>query len=413
MRIVINQLTTLGRKTGVGHYTRELSRCLHVLAAEDEIDGFPTGWVRRACRAVSRARPLFGQDSTLGHAVGRRRGALTTLKSELLEHVRGKGRALVGRYFEATCRRARYDLYHEPNYIPFASDRPTVTTIHDLSILLHPEWHPADRARYYEVHFRRALAHSAHFLAVSEFGRQEIIRTLGIAPEQVTRTYNGVRATLRPVAPASVERTLRELGLPSRYLLYLGTIEPRKNILFLLHAYCSLPRALRECWPLVLVGAWGWNSADVAQYLHDVARHQGVFHLGYVREAQIAALYQGARALVYPSHYEGFGLPPLEMLAVGGAVLASTADAIAETVQGQAHLVPADDLDGWRGAMARVVQDDDWWQALRAGGPAVAASFTWERCALDTLGVYHRLCRPSGERSTSPARAGTPDRKAA
>jgi alpha-1,3-rhamnosyl/mannosyltransferase len=102
-------------------------------------------------------------------------------------------------------------------------------------------------------------------------------------------------------------------------------------------------------------------------------------------------LYNGARALVFPSFYEGFGLPPVEMLACGGAVLASTAGAVAETVGGQAHLIEPLDIDGWREAMRRVVEDDDWWHSLRRGAVESARPFTWEQCAADTLRVYRQL----------------------
>src|SRR5207253_4124222 len=134
---------------------------------------------------------------------------------------------------------------------------------------------------------------------------------------------------------------------------------------------CALPPKLRSSWPLLLVGGWGWNTRDIADYFHHEARHRGVIHLGYVKERYLAAVYSGARALVYPSLYEGFGLPPVEMMACGGAVLASTAGAVAEVVGPHAHLTDPHDLDGWRRALQRVLTDDDWWHGLRAG--AVAA----------------------------------------
>ena len=123
----------------------------------------------------------------------------------------------------------------------------------------------------------------------------------------------------------------------------------------------------------MLVGGWGWNSADVAAYLDGEAKARGVLHLGYVPDRHMPALYNGARALIFPSFYEGFGLPPLEMLACGGAVIASTAGAIAETVGRVAHLVEPLDLDGWRTAMQRVVADDDWQQELRRGAETCSA----------------------------------------
>jgi alpha-1,3-rhamnosyl/mannosyltransferase len=174
-------------------------------------------------------------------------------------------------------------------------------------------------------------------------------------------------------------------------LLYVGTIEPRKNIMTLLRAYCALPERIRSDWPLLLVGGWGWNAGDVADFLESGGRQRGVLYRPYVPEDSLSALYNGARALVYPSLYEGFGLPPVEMLACGGAVLASTAGALVETVGQKAHLIEPMDLDGWRWAMQRVVEEDDWWQALRRGAVEAVQSFTWERCAADTLRVYRRL----------------------
>ncbi|MGH7226059.1 MAG: glycosyltransferase family 4 protein, partial [Gemmataceae bacterium] len=235
-----------------------------------------------------------------------------------------------------------------------------------------------------------------HLFTVSDTVRQEVIQILNLPPERVTRTYNGIRPGLAPMPPEEVAAVRAKLDLPPRYLLYVGTIEPRKNVKRLLQAYCVLPASLRERWPLLLVGKWGWNTSDVAEYLHTQARHRGVIHRPYLADDYLPALYNGARALLYPSLYEGFGLPPVEMLACGGAVLASTAGAVAETVGRQTPLIDPLDLDGWRQAMQRIVQDDDWWQALRRGAVEAARPFTWEQCAADTLRVYRDVC---GERT--------------
>jgi glycosyltransferase involved in cell wall biosynthesis len=388
MRVVVNRLAALGLKTGIGHYVTQLLRCLAEQAAPGEIDPFPRGWVGRVREACAVARPRLEGGSSTGNSAS----ALARLRGVAMTGLRQGGRAFMAAYFRACCLRQHYDLYHETNFIPLPANVPTVATLHDLSVLLHPEWHPRDRVAHFERYFRSGLQRCVHFLAISEAGRQEVIRHLGIAPERVTRTYMGIRPGLGPLPRAAVHAALHELGLPQRYLLYLGTIEPRKNVLTLLRAYCSLPASFRERWPLLLVGSWGWNTADVADYFHAEARHRGVLHLGYVAERHVPALYNGARALAYPSRYEGFGLPPIEMMACGGAVLASTADAIVETVGRRAHLVAPDDLDGWREALVRVVVDDDWLHELRRGTQEVARPFTWDRCAADTLRVYRALC---------------------
>src|SRR5205085_1100038 len=167
-----------------------------------------------------------------------------------------------------------------------------------------------------------------------------------------------------------------------------GTIEPRKNVLTLLRAYCGLPAPLRERYPLVLAGGWGWKADDVASYFEATAKHRGVVRLGYVPETALGALYNGARLLAFPSIYEGFGLPPVEMMACGGAVLASTASAVAEVAGGVAQLLEPHDVEGWREALRQILSDDDVWQGLRRGAVEHACSFTWDRCATDTLRVY-------------------------
>jgi alpha-1,3-rhamnosyl/mannosyltransferase len=279
-------------------------------------------------------------------------------------------------------------VYQEPNFIPFACELPTVVTIHDLSVLLHPEWHPAERVRHYEQHFHHGLSRCAHVLTVSEFTRREVISALGWPPERVTRAYNGVRPTMMRLASNSVRRTLRRLKLPSRYLLHVGTIEPRKNLVTLIRAYGALSASLRESCPLVLVGGWGWNHDEVARILEADGRRLGVRHVGYVSERDLPAVYNGATALVFPSFYEGFGLPVVEMMACGGAVLASTAEALVELVTDEAHLIDPHDLGGWQLAMKRVIEDEEWRATLRAGAVRRAARFTWGACAAQTVKVY-------------------------
>jgi alpha-1,3-rhamnosyl/mannosyltransferase len=366
MRIVLNTLTLPELKTGVGHYTAELLRCLRAQPGKDRVGCFPGPVMRQAYQAwhwLSRGRKRRVNRPPAPAGGPTRPG----LRQRLIRWARRPGVVLRTGYFRAFCNLLKYDLYHEPNFIPLPTDLPTVVTLHDLSVLLHPEWHPADRVAYYEKHFHRGLARCAHVIAVSEFTRQEVIRHLGVRPELVTAIANGVRPGLGPLPTNEVETVRRRLGLPGEYLLYVGTIEPRKNVLTLLRAYCDLPSATRSRFPLVLAGGWGWKSADVAAYLHGEARRRGVRRLGYVADADLPALYNGARALAYPSLYEGFGLPPVEMLACGGAVLASTAPSVAETAGSKAHLVEPLDVGGCRDALQRVCSDDVLWRQLRVG----------------------------------------------
>jgi alpha-1,3-rhamnosyl/mannosyltransferase len=399
MRVVLNCLAALETtKTGIGHYTAELLRCLHQQAGVEAIDTFPGPWSQRiqtAWMRFRRNRTSAPNLASYGSAEATPASIRSRLRQRVVHTIRLGGRVARRRMFRHLCRWKGYDLYHEPNFIPLPCDCPTVATLHDLSPLLHPEWHPVERVAQFENDFRRGLAQCIHFFTVSDFMRREVIHTLGLPPHQVTRTYNGIRPGLAPLPRSEVAAVLRRLDLPPRYLLYVGTIEPRKNLLTLLRAYCGLPDELRKQWPLLLVGAWGWNAGGVADFLESGARQRGVLYRRYVSEEHLSAMYNGARALVFPSLYEGFGLPPVEMLACGGAVLASTAGAVAETVGRQAHLIEPLDIDGWRDGMQRVLTDDDWWMSLRRGAVEAARPFTWEQCAADTLCVYRRLCGES------------------
>jgi glycosyltransferase involved in cell wall biosynthesis len=394
VRVIVNQLVAAGRQTGVGQYTSQLLRQLHATDGV-AVEEFPSAWMMGAGAMARRVRSLFAAGKrTVPPTISAARGP-GSWRQHVAGWLRRAGDRLLERGFRAACVRSRPDVYHEPNYIPLPCDLPTVVTVHDLSALVHPEWHPADRASAFERRFRDGLRRTSHILTDTDFVRAEILRTLHVPPDRVTRTHMGIRPDLRPLPETEVAAALQRLGLPPRYLLYLGTLEPRKNVLTLLRAYCGLPATVRDRFPLVLVGGWGWNAADVADFLDREARQCGVLHAGYVADRHLPVLYNGARALVFPSLYEGFGLPPVEMLACGGAVLASTAGAVAETAGAAAHLIDALDQDGWRDAMRRIAKDDDWWQALRARAVAAARPFTWERCAAETLAVYRRVCASS------------------
>jgi glycosyltransferase involved in cell wall biosynthesis len=395
MRVVLNRQPMLGARTGIGHYTAELLAALVDRAAANEIHAYPTGWMWRLQTC------FLGQPaSTTGHAGGKpswRRwlpGISVLRRVAAAPRIRSLLRTalpLKDRHFQRVCRSENYDLYHEPNILPMPCDRPTIVTLHDLSAIAHPEWHPADRVQQYQRNLDRALAQCTHFLTGSDYTRQEIIGKLGVAPARVTRIYHGIRRGFVPLPPAQVAAGLKALGLPPTYLLHVGTLEPRKNLEMLTRAYCSLPAHVRERCPLLLVGKWGWNTAALSRYLSGEARQRGVLHLGYLSEEHLPLLYNGARALVYPTFYEGFGLPPLEMMACGGAVLASTAGSVAEVVGPCGHLIDPGDIDGWQAGLGRVITEDDWQESLRRGVREWAAPFTWHRCAENTLQMYRRV----------------------
>lgn len=390
LRVVFNRLAALKPRTGVGSYIVNLLDALQELPGL-LVHSFPAGSSKHLARLAFRthAASLPGA-GFLPNGIGS--ASLVTRCVEAARHLaRVTGHAAFRTLFRYTCESRAFQLYHEPNFLAWPSELPTVLTVHDLSVLTHPHWHPRDRVRAHEQHFLASVRRACHLIAVSEFTRRELIDVVGVPPQRVSTVHNGIRADLRPLPGTLVRQLLFPMGLPQRYLLVVGTIEPRKNVLLLLRAYCSLPSSVRERCPLVLAGPWGWNAEPVAEFFECVARHHNVRLLGYCPDALLPALYCGADALLYASHYEGFGLPVLEMLACGGAVLASDIPVLREIAHAGVQFIDPADEPGWRRAIERIITDPDYRASLRGAGADHAASYTWDRAARQTLALYQRL----------------------
>ncbi len=397
MKILFDRRSAVGQKSGVGFYVSELLAACGRVSADHQVDLFPNGTAWRGYQVYGSLRSVWRQWRARAKGLRPPRLLIPLLGALRIggRHCRNAFDALLRRHLRALIAENGYDLYHEPNFLPMEMDLPTVLTVHDLSVIRHPEWHPADRVRKYDSSFLRGVRRARHFITVSETVRRQVIDLLNVPAGQVTAIHNGTHPHLRPMPENEASKALARLGLRPGYLLHVGTVEPRKNLLLLMQAYCALPRLLRERCPLVLVGGWGWRYEKIASYHESHARHHGVRLLGYVPTRYLAALYNGARALVYPSLDEGFGLPAVEMLACGGAVLASDIEVFRETIGGQALLVPPDDADGWREAMTDIILDDDLWHLLRLGGVETARKYCWEECAARTLAVYRGVAGES------------------
>jgi len=382
MRVLFNGASAIRPKTGVGHTTANLHSALARLSPQDTFWLYPGERIRRfAARCFKpTARPTGSAAPPKPSSPSwPRRTAFRLARSAYAAH------------FHSVARIGRFDLYHEPNLVPFRVHLPTVVTVHDLSVILFPQWHPAERVKRYEHAFAHGVETAAHILVDSDAVRSEAIRVLGISPDRLTTIHCGIASAYRPQSPKEVAAVKTRLDLPPRYLLYVGTVEPRKNLKTLLRAFCDLPAELRTACPLVLGGAWGWKSEPERELFENEARHKGARYLGYVADEDLPGVYAGAEALFYPSHYEGFGLPPVEMMACGGVCVVSTADAVREVVGEKTVMLEPSDLPAWRDAMRRVITDQTYLAPYRAGGVAHAARFSWDGAAGMTLDVYRRV----------------------
>jgi glycosyltransferase involved in cell wall biosynthesis len=286
------------------------------------------------------------------------------------------------------------DLVHSTTLcVPrLAARKRIVVTIYDVSFVTHPEFHLEANIRHCLAGTREAIARADAILAISEHTRRDLVERMGASPDRVVVTPLAADPALARVTDAGrLDEVRRRYGLPERFVLFVGTLEPRKNIARLVEAYATLPERLQREAGLVMAGGRGWLS-DTMQ--DEVARRglgDRVRFIGYVRPEDMAALYSLATVFAYPSLYEGFGLPVLEAMVCGAPVLTSNVSSLPEVAGDAALLVSPTDVAEIADGLAQVLEDEGLAAKLSARGLEWAPRFSWDRCARETLAVYESL----------------------
>jgi glycosyltransferase involved in cell wall biosynthesis len=374
MRILINATSLLSPRSGVGNYVYYMARTLR-----DVSNGTSYGYFY-GMGFSSDLREKPSATYVESRKVVRRMGAVYPLYRKALDLM-----------FRARRPWKAYDLYHEPNFIPLPFDGPTVLSVPDLSVTLFPETHPSERVRLMETRFYPRLHRVNHFLTISHAVKKEMIEHLRLPEEKITVTHLGVDARFAPMTEGERDTILARYGLKgTAYILSVGTLEPRKNLVTLLGAYAAISPKTQERHPLVLAGGQGWLMDDLDQRVQSLGLSATVRRIGYVPDADLPALYGGAVVFVYPSLYEGFGLPPLEAMACGTPVIVSNVSSLPEVVGDAGIQVEPKNVAGWTGAMRNVLEDDTLRTTLRNRGLEQAKQFSWEKCARETHKVYEK-----------------------
>jgi glycosyltransferase involved in cell wall biosynthesis len=291
-------------------------------------------------------------------------------------------------------RRPRPDLLHVQYTAPPLAPCPVVATIHDLSFEHLPETFKRRSRMQLRLTVRRTARRAAHVIAPSEFTRRDLIETYGLDPARVTAIPLAAAPHFRPVDDRrEVERVRRRYRLGGEYVLAVGSIQPRKNLPRLVRAYSLLRRERgRSNLPqLVLAGKQAWLYGETLEAIEEEGVGGSVILTGYVSEADLPALYTGALCFVYPSYFEGFGLPPLEAMSCGAPVLTGNLTSLPEVVGDAGLAVDPFDTGALAGALARLIDDDALRASLRARGLQRARSFDWRDTARMTLQVYRRV----------------------
>ena len=356
MHIGIDGYPLTKEKTGVGHYTLELTQALASISPADRFElVYPTserGWW------------AFG----------------------------------LPRY----CKRAALDLFHGTNFaVPVWGSCPSVLTIHDLSLLLYPETHEAQLVRRARRNLPLMVRRASLVITPCEAVKREVHEVLKVAMERIVAIPEAARKSFQPVSLAETAAVRERLGVADEFILFVGTIEPRKNLVNLLRAVEELFTTTDLRPQLVVVGGEGWLSGELNSFLNGMRLKERVVFTGYLEDADLRALYSACRVFVYPSLYEGFGLPLLEAMACGAPIVTSNVASIVETVGNVARLISSTDVSDLAQAIAQLLRDDGEREKRSAAGIKHAQQFSWEKTAAATLEVYQAAISRKRSRSAS------------
>jgi len=382
MRVALNAWFWDSPTTGSGQYTRRLAE--HLASTAPDLD----------IRLVARGGRTF---RALDHPqVKTQNPKLETgnLGKVWFEQVA----------FPRACRRLGADVAHVPYWAPpIVPSAPTVVTIHDLIPLLLREYRGGPLQRFYTAFVSATAQNAALVLTDSKASRRDILTHLNLSPERVRAIPLAADDRYSPEPGPDDATTRARYNLPEQYVLYLGGFDVRKNLATALRTYRWAGPAIGEACPLVIAGRLPERDSDFAPDPRRLLREQGVdrkfvHFVGFVEESDKTALYRGATAFLFPSRYEGFGLPPLEALACGTPVVGSDVASLPEVVGDAGVLLPPNDAQGMAGALIQLVVDETFRAKMRRRALAQAARFSWKRTARETIAAYQCAVRKGNER---------------
>lgn len=359
--------------TGVGHYTLELAIALARNFPADEFD-------------VISPKPFNP-------------GAVEKVESHSLANLRlthAKSSSLRGHWWSVGlplyAKRARFDLFHGTNFeVPLRKRRPSVVTIHDLSTLVYPETHRTRAVRRARLRLPMATKLARAIITPTEAIKGEVCARLSIKPQKVTAIHEAPREMFQRAKVEEADTVRQRLGIADEFILFVGTLEPRKNLITVLNAFAEILGRTSLRPQLVIAGGKGWLIDETLSFISASSIKDYVRLTGYLNDEELRALYSSCRAFIYPSFYEGFGLPPLEAMACGAPVIAGRISALQETLADAAILLEPLDAQIWARTIAEILKDERRRAAMSEAGIKHAAQFSWNKAAIQTREIYAQL----------------------
>jgi len=284
-----------------------------------------------------------------------------------------------------------YDLVHQMAFVaPLIMPKPFVVTVYDLTFMRFPERLPRSRRLYLRLFTRLACQRAKRVIAISQSTADDLVQLLSVPRDRIDLAIPGIDPQLRPLSTAELATWRATTKAPTRFLLCVGTLEPRKNLTTLIAAYGALPAADRARVHLVLAGGKGWMFDAIEQQIIELGLTETVHLPGFLSDDALVGWYNAAEAFVYPSLFEGWGMPVTEAMACGTPVVVSNRSSLPEAAGETGILVPPQDIAAWQQALAQVIHDPTWREVAGAAARERSLQFSWSTTAAQTILSYQK-----------------------
>lgn len=391
MRLLLNTESLRPPLTGIGSYTLNLLRQFNKNPKFEQVGCFNGEALLNADKQLQLASSGVNSSETPV-----RQSNFTDRLRKTVRGVPGAYKlraALLDRWFDKAAQSIPGAVYHEPNFFLKDYNGPAVTTVHDLSFIQYPQYHPKGRVVWSTEQLPKTLMRADAIITDSDVVRSQLIESLAVPEERIRTVYLGVDEHFQPRSQAQIGEFLSQFGLAYQsYVLFVGTMEPRKGVEVLLDAWCALPDSVQRSYPLVLAGASGWGNRKLLQRIKALVAQGRIHYLHYVPEKALPLLYSGASLFVYPSVYEGFGLPVLEAMSSGVPAICRAGTSMAEFSQGACLLCETGETEELTGEILAVLESPLKQKEYAQKGLLQAMHYSWARCAQETASVYRSIC---------------------
>lgn len=366
-KLLIDSLSLVSSFTGIGRYTYEIADKIED-DSEFELDYF-YGYYSKKIMRPEESKDIKNIKSLI-------------IKNQVIKKIVRNILFLSSRFFASN-----YDLYWQPNFIPndVIKAKKIITTVHDFSFLLHKDYHPKERIEYFEKYFFKNIVKSDVIITVSEFSKKEILEKLDFQDKDIYVIYNGIDHNLFKI----YTDLNTKVNLPEKFILSVGSIEPRKNLLGLLKAYNLLSSEIKREYKLVLAGFKGWENKKIVDLINK--DKENIFYLGFISDEELAKVYNLSSCFLFPSFYEGFGLPVLEAMACGTPVICSNTSSLPEVGGDAVIYCDAYDVNDIKEKIEMLLSDELLQKVMIEKGLNRAKLFSWEKSADEHIKIFKEL----------------------